>query len=67
MHDPRVKTGVGFQYALSDYGADYIKAPHDPFFKDKDFYGIEETKRLSILEPVSPTDLGQKRLICLRY
>ncbi|MDD5014824.1 MAG: hypothetical protein PHW73_06960 [Atribacterota bacterium] len=21
MHDPRVKTGVGLQYALSDYGA----------------------------------------------
>ena len=28
MHDSRVKTGVGLQYALSDYGADHMKAPH---------------------------------------
>ncbi|HKL13051.1 MAG TPA: aldehyde ferredoxin oxidoreductase family protein, partial [Halanaerobiales bacterium] len=25
MHDPRVKTGVGLQYALADYGADHMK------------------------------------------
>jgi len=62
MHDPRVKTGLGLQYALSDYGADHMKAAHDPFFKDKDSVGIKEMKVLGILEPVSPTDIGQKKV-----
>jgi len=62
MHDPRVKTGVGLQYALSDYGADHMKAAHDPFFKDKDSVGIKEMKGLGILEPVSPTDMGEKKV-----
>lgn len=62
MHDPRVKTGVGLQYALSDYGADHMKAAHDPFFKDKDSVGIKEMKGLGILEPVSLTDIGEKKV-----
>ena len=62
MHDPRLKTGVGLQYALSDYGADHMKAAHDPFFKDKDSVGIKEMKGLGILEPVSPTDMGEKKV-----
>ena len=62
MHDPRVKTGVGLQYALSDNGADHMKAPHDPFFKDKDSVGVKEMKGLGILEPVSPTDIGEKKV-----
>jgi aldehyde:ferredoxin oxidoreductase len=62
MHDPRVKTGVGLQYALSDYGADHMKAAHDSFFKDKDSVGIKEMKGLGILEPVSPTDMGGKKV-----
>jgi aldehyde:ferredoxin oxidoreductase len=62
MHDPRVKTGVGLQYALSDYGADHMKAAHDSFFKDKDSVGIKEMKDLGILKPVSPTDIGEKKV-----
>ncbi|GAJ01651.1 unnamed protein product, partial [marine sediment metagenome] len=62
MHDPRLKTGVGLQYALSDYGADHMKAAHDPFFKDKDSVGIKEMKDLGILEPVSPTVTGETLL-----
>ena len=62
MHDPRVKTGVGLQYALSDYGADHMKAPHDSFFKDQDSVGIKEMKGLGILEPVSTTDIKEKKV-----
>ena len=62
MHDPRIKTGVGLQYALSDYGADHMKAPHDPFFKDQDSVGIKEMNGLGILEPVSPADIGEKKV-----
>ena len=62
MHDPRVKTGVGLQYALSDNGADHMKAVHDPFFKDKDSVGVKTMSGLGILEPVSPTDIGEKKV-----
>jgi len=62
MHDPRLKTGIGLQYALSDYGADHVKAAHDPFFKDEDSWGVKEMKGLGILEPVSPTDIGEKKV-----
>jgi len=62
MHDPRLKTGVGLQYALSDYGADHMKAAHDPFFKDQDSVGVKEMKGLGILEAVSPTDMGEKKV-----
>jgi aldehyde:ferredoxin oxidoreductase len=62
MHDPRVKTGVGLQYALSDYGADHMKAAHDPFFKAQDSVGVKTMSGLGILEPVSPTDIGEKKV-----
>jgi aldehyde:ferredoxin oxidoreductase len=66
MHDPRLKTGVGLQYALSDYGADHMKAAHDAFFKDKDSVGIKEMKGLGILEPVSPTNMGEKKVVLFK-
>ena len=62
MHDPRVKTGVGLQYALSDYGADHMKAPHDTLFSNRESWGTKEMKGLGILEPVSPTDMGEKKV-----
>ena len=62
MHDPRVKTGLGLQYALSDYGADHMKAVHDPFFKAQDSVGVKTMSGLGILEPVSPTDIGEKKV-----
>jgi len=62
MHDPRVKTGVGLQYALSDYGADHMKAAHDSYFKNQDSWGVKEMKGLGILEPVSPTDIGKNKV-----
>ncbi|MFH1940417.1 MAG: aldehyde ferredoxin oxidoreductase C-terminal domain-containing protein, partial [bacterium] len=42
--------------------ADHMKAAHDPFFKDQDSVGIKEMKGLGILEPVSPTDIGEKKV-----
>jgi len=61
MHDPRVKTGVGLQYALADYGADHIKAMHDPAFKDEMSWGLKELRGLGILKPVDPTDITFKK------
>jgi len=62
MHDPRLKTGVGLQYALSDYGADHMKAAHDPSFQDVDSWGTKTMQDLGISEPVSPTDIGPKKV-----
>ncbi len=62
MHDPRLKTGVGLSYALTDYGPDHMKVPHDPFFKDKEAVGVKEMSGLGILDPVSPTELGEKKV-----
>ncbi|MDD3031815.1 MAG: aldehyde ferredoxin oxidoreductase family protein [Atribacterota bacterium] len=62
MHDPRVKTGVGLQYALSDYGADHMKAAHDTFFTDEESWGLQETAGLGILEAVEVTDIGPKKV-----
>ncbi|MCK8824208.1 aldehyde ferredoxin oxidoreductase family protein [Fuchsiella alkaliacetigena] len=58
MHDPRVKTGVGLQYALADYGADHMKAAHDTFYTAEDTYGTKTTKALGIYEPVDPLSMG---------
>jgi len=66
MHDPRVKTGVGLQYALSDYGADHMKAAHDPFFKAQDSVGVKTMSGLGILEPVSPTEIGEKKVVLFK-
>ncbi|MCF8009109.1 MAG: aldehyde ferredoxin oxidoreductase family protein [Halanaerobiales bacterium] len=57
MHDPRVKTGVGLQYALADYGADHMNAAHDSFFANEDSYGTKTTKPLGIYESVDPLSM----------
>jgi len=62
MHDPRVKSGLGLQYALADYGADHIKAAHDPFFASKEAWGIKEMSGLGIYEPVPSTDIGDEKV-----
>jgi len=66
LHDPRVKTGLGLQYALADYGADHIKAAHDPFFASKDAWGTKEMSGLGIYEPVSSTDISDKKVILFK-
>jgi len=66
MHDPRVKTGLGLQYALADYGADHVKAAHDPFFETKDSWGTKEMGGLGIYEPISSTDISDKKVILFK-
>ncbi len=67
MHDPRVKTGVGLQYALSDYGADHIVAPHDTVFATEDGPGIKEASALGIFHPVDPLSLGPEKVRLFYY
>ena len=41
MHDPRVKTGLGLQYALSSHGADHWVAQHDPLYAQAGSPGLK--------------------------
>jgi aldehyde:ferredoxin oxidoreductase len=38
----RSKTGLGLQYALGDYGADHLKAVHDPAYATDKSPGVEK-------------------------
>lgn len=67
MHDPRVKTGLGLQYALSFNGADHWFAQHDPFFATKDGFGTQAMALLGLSEPVGVTDLGVNKVKLILY
>ncbi|MBC7105540.1 MAG: aldehyde ferredoxin oxidoreductase family protein [Firmicutes bacterium] len=67
MHDPRVKTGLGLQFAISPNGADHWFAQHDPFFGTRDGLGLAAVAPLGILEPVDPLDLGPRKVRLVLY
>lgn len=58
MHEPRGKTGVGLQYALSASGADHMQAAHDPSFSG----GVDKVRALGVQEPVDALDLGPEKV-----
>ncbi|MGM0421032.1 MAG: aldehyde ferredoxin oxidoreductase C-terminal domain-containing protein, partial [Bacillota bacterium] len=62
MHDPRVKVGVGLQYATASYGADHMKAMHDTAFATPDSYGVKSLRALGIYDPVDPLALGPEKV-----
>ena len=62
MHDPRVKTGLALQYALSGYGADHLKALHDPAFADNESWGIRAMESLGVYKGIDPLGLGQEKV-----
>ncbi len=67
MHDPRVKTGLGLQYALSVNGADHWFAQHDPFFAAEDGFGVIEMAGLGLTEAVDPLDMGMAKVRLIYY
>lgn len=67
MHEPRAKVGVGLQYALADYGADHVKAPHDTAFANKDSPGVTEAAGIGIIKPLHPTTLNEEKVRMFVY
>ncbi|NPV74619.1 MAG: aldehyde ferredoxin oxidoreductase family protein [Pelotomaculum sp.] len=67
MHDPRVKSGVGLQYALSVNGADHWFAQHDPFFTGKDGFGVKGGAPIGLGEPVEAEDLSHRKVRQVLY
>jgi len=62
MHDPRVKTGVGLQYATADYGADHMKAVHDSYFSEEDSIGTKTTKTLGVYHSLDPKAIDMEKV-----
>jgi aldehyde:ferredoxin oxidoreductase len=58
MHEPRGKTGLALQYALSPSGADHMQAAHDASFERN----VEEFKSLGISETIDRLSLGPKKV-----
>jgi len=67
MHDPRVKVGLGLQYALSPVGADHWFAQHDPLFATETSPGCVELAQMGLGSPVSPLDLGPEKVRMVAY
>jgi aldehyde:ferredoxin oxidoreductase len=67
MHDPRVKAGVGLQYALSPIGADHWFAQHDPFFAPGNPVGAATGQPLGILEGTATGDLTGEKVRVVYY
>lgn len=67
MHDPRKKTGVGLGYAVSDFGADHLLAPHDGLFATADSPGLTLVKMMGIYEPVAVDVLTAQKVALFVY
>ncbi|MCW3489412.1 aldehyde ferredoxin oxidoreductase family protein [Dethiobacter alkaliphilus] len=66
-HDPRVKTGLALQYAISSHGADHWVAQHDPFYAEKDSSGMQSVSQLGIAEPVPVAELSARKSRLVYY
>ncbi len=67
MHDPRVKTGLGLQYALSSHGADHWVAQHDPLYAQAGSPGLKGLGPIGIREAVPVLDLGPDKVRSFYY
>jgi len=61
MHDARVKTGLGLQYALSPNGADHWFAQHDPLFATEANSGVVDGASLGIEAPAIRSTSARRR------
>lgn len=61
MHDPRIKTGVGIGYAVSDIGADHMVSAHDPFFADGQSAVFLGLKALGVEKPADIFEMTRNK------
>ncbi|OFV83877.1 MAG: hypothetical protein A2W26_01175 [Acidobacteria bacterium RBG_16_64_8] len=67
MHDPRIKTGLGLQFALAPNGADHWFAQHDPFFATETSPGCIALAQMGLGRPVAPLSLGPDKVRIVAY
>jgi aldehyde:ferredoxin oxidoreductase len=63
MHDPRIKTGVGIGYAVSDIGADHMVSAHDPFFADGQSAAFLGMKILGVEQPADIFEMTRNKAL----
>ncbi|KPV62411.1 MAG: Tungsten-containing aldehyde ferredoxin oxidoreductase [Candidatus Bathyarchaeota archaeon BA1] len=63
LHEPRGKTGLALQYALSPSGADHLQAAHDPAFEKS----VKDIEPFGILETVDRLSLGPDKVRLFKY
>ena len=66
FQDPRVKTGLGLQFALAPNGADHWFAQHDPLYGAEGSPGVAALAPLGLEGPVPPLDLGPAKVRAIR-
>jgi len=63
LHEPRVKTMLGLFYALSEVGADHLRAEHDSDFDlSAPEYFMRQAGPIGINERIELTDLGPEKV-----
>ncbi len=60
LHDPRGKTGQALSFAVSPTGADHVRAPHDPPFKEPGMF-LDRVAPLGLLEAVDVREMGARK------
>jgi len=66
MHEPRLKAGLGLGFAVNPHGADHCANLHDTLFKAEG-RELDGVKPLGILEPLSVSELGPRKVSLFRY
>ncbi|MBI4301588.1 MAG: aldehyde ferredoxin oxidoreductase family protein [Chloroflexi bacterium] len=65
MHEPRLKQGLGLNYAILSQGADHTSSLHDTMAAAEGS-GIQGLRALGILDPLPPNDLGPAKVAMVR-
>lgn len=66
MHEPRMKNGVGFGYAVAPTGADHLQMAHDPAFEvEGDFFDM--IRPFGINNPIPSRSLGNDKMRFVTY
>ena len=66
MHEPRLKRGLGFGYAVASHGADHGVGLQDHFY-EKPGPAMEAIKALGVLEPVPVDELSPRKVQLFLY
>jgi len=67
MHEPRIKHGTGFGYAVSPTGADHVHNIHDTAYTTEGGWFPARALSLGILEPLPFDDLSARKVRLFIY
>jgi aldehyde:ferredoxin oxidoreductase len=62
LHEPRGKFNVGIGYAVSETGADHLRAAHDTSFATAESVSLKSANPLGVYNPVDPLASGPDKM-----